>query len=99
MADTLLERVPGWSEEDVARLKSSWITTAEQVVALSATERGILSLAEQLEVSEEEANRLVECARAVLAPDTRAEMEEAVDTSEYGMGALQPRRGEGRRSP
>ncbi len=90
MADTLLETVPGWSEAQVARLKESWITTAEQVVALSATSRGIYSLAEQLEVSEVEARCLVEAASEKLSPATRAEMGEAVDTSEYGTGARRP---------
>lgn len=99
MTETPLESVPNWSEEDVARLKRSWITTAEQVVALSATEGGIRSLAEQLEMSEEAAWRLVEAARATLAPAVRAEMEEFVDTSEYGMGVLRPRNRDERPSP
>lgn len=90
MADTPLESVPGWSEDQVARMKESWLTTAEQVVALGAQPRGITSLAEQLNTSEEEALRLVESARAVLTPAKRAEMEEVVDTSEYGLGALPP---------
>jgi hypothetical protein len=92
MADTPLESVPGWSEDQVARMKKSWITTAEQVVALSATPHGVSSLAEQLHAPEDEVQSLVESARAELAPATRAEMEEAVDTSEYGLGALPPRR-------
>ena len=91
MADTPLESVPGWSPDQVARLKQSWITSVEQVVALSTTVRGIRSLAEQLNVPEGEAGRLVELARQRLAPGIRAEMEEVVDTSEYGLGALNPR--------
>jgi hypothetical protein len=91
MADTPLESVPGWSEGQVAQMKQSWITTAEQVVALGATRNGIRSLAEQLEVSEDEARGLVEAARAKLAPATRADLEKAVDTSEYGLGVLPPR--------
>jgi hypothetical protein len=88
MAGTPLESVAGWSEDQVARMKESWITTAEQVVALSATPRGVSSRAEQLNTSEDEAQSLVEAARAGLPPATRAEMEEVVDTSEYGLGAL-----------
>jgi len=90
MADTPLESVPGWSEDQIARMKTSWITTAEQIVALSATPRGISSLAEQLSTSEEEAQRLVESARAELSPTKRAQLEEGADTSEYGLGALPP---------
>ena len=93
MSETPLDGVPGWSADQVARLRESWITTAEQVVALSATERGVRSLAEQLGVREDEARRLVESARAQLAPGVRAEMEQPVDTSEYGLGALRPPEG------
>jgi len=90
MADTPLESIPEWSKDLVARAQEAWITTAEQVVALSATTGGLRSLAEQLRVSEEEARRLLEAARAQLTPATRAEMEEKVDTSEYGLGARRP---------
>lgn len=91
MPDTPLEQVPGWSADHVRRASASWITTAEQVVSLSATERGLKSLAEQLAVDEDEARRLVERARAQLAPAVRAEMEERVDPRDYGLGARPPR--------
>lgn len=94
MADTPLTTVPGWTDEHIARLGKSWITTAEQVVALSATTGGIRSLSEQLEVSEDEAQRLVESARAKLPPATRAELDVAVDTSAYGLGVRRPREGD-----
>jgi hypothetical protein len=87
MEDTPLEGLPDWSEEQISKLKTAWITTAEQVVALSATTYGIRSLAEQLQTSEDEVRRLVEIAKAKLAPEVRAEMEKAADTSEYGLGA------------
>jgi hypothetical protein len=91
MADTPIETVPGWSADLVARAKSSWVTTAEQVVAVGATTRGIRSLAEQLGVPEDRARELLESARMTLAPAKRAEMEKAVDTSEYGLGVLPPK--------
>lgn len=91
MADTPLRDVPGWADEHVARAAQSWITTAEQVVALNATPGGISSLSEQLGLPEDEARRLVEAARARLSPATRAEMETEVDTSQYGLGARPPR--------
>jgi hypothetical protein len=91
MADTPLESVPGWSKEDVAHMKKSWITTAEQVVALGATTDGIRSVAEQLGVPEDEARRLIEAARMKLPPATRQEMERPADTSDYGLGVLPPR--------
>jgi hypothetical protein len=94
MADTPLEHVPGWSRDHVKRMKDAWITSAEQVVALSATQGGIRSLAEQLEVPEEEARGLVEAARNELSPSARAEAEEVIDTSNYGLGALHPKEDE-----
>ena len=69
MADTELHKVPGWSADQVARLAKSWINSAEQVVAISATSGGIKSIADQLKVPEEEAQRLVDLARAALAPE------------------------------
>jgi hypothetical protein len=90
VADTPLESVPEWSEEQVARMKAVGIGTAQGVVAVSTTPRGVESLAEQLNTSKDEANRLVESARAVLTPAERAEMEEVVDPSEFGLGVLRP---------
>ena len=75
MAQTELAKVPGWSAQHVARLAKSWIDSAEQVVATSATSGGLRLLAEQLEVSEEEAHRLVSLARAALTPEARAQMD------------------------
>ena len=90
MDETPLERVPGWSSDQVARMKHSWITTAEQLLALGATPDGLRSIAQQLNVSEREAKRLLDSARGQLSPDVLAEMETAVDTSEYGLGAIPP---------
>jgi hypothetical protein len=72
-------------------MKEVGINTAPEVVAVSATPRGVESLAKQLGISEENANSLVESAREVLTPAERSAMEEQVDTSEFGLGALPPR--------
>ncbi|MCY7351116.1 MAG: hypothetical protein LH606_10665 [Cytophagaceae bacterium] len=90
MEETALEQVPGWSDDQVARLSEVWITTAEQVVALSATTHGVRSLAEQLGVSQERAQSLVDSARATLAPSVREQMEKQADTDDRGLGALRP---------
>ena len=91
MEDTPLEKVPGWTSRHVDRLRSAWITTAEQVAALAATSRGVGSLAEQLEVSEAEARQLADAARAALPAERRTELDTPVDTSNYGLGARRPR--------
>ena len=90
MSDTPLEAVAGWTAPHLSRMKAAWIATAEQLVALSATDDGLRSISEQLQVSQGEAKRLVELARSALAPDVRAQMEERVDTSNYGLGARRP---------
>ncbi len=90
MTDIPLERVPGWSAGQIAQMKKAWITTAEQVVALSATPGGVHSLAEQLNLSDEQAQQLVALTRAELNPATRAEMEKVVDHSQRGLGVRRP---------
>jgi hypothetical protein len=90
MAQTELHDVPGWSEEHVAQLAKSWINSAEQVVAVSVTSGGIASLAQQLQVSMEETQRLVDLARAALTPESRVEMGQRFDSDQRGMGANSP---------
>jgi hypothetical protein len=92
MADTPLDRVPGWSPEHVARMRDAWIMTAEQVIALGSTDGGLRSMSEQLRVPVSEVERLVAGARAELSHETRAELETPVDTSQYGLGAARPAR-------
>jgi hypothetical protein len=91
MSDVPLHTVKGWSSDHVARMKDAWITTAEQVVALSATDSGLESIGEQLRVSTDEARWLVDLARQTLSAETRAEMDQPADTSNYGLGASRPR--------
>jgi hypothetical protein len=98
MAETDLSKVPGWSADHVARLAKSWISSAEQVLAVSVTSGGIQSLAQQLNVSEAEATRLIDLARSALTPTVRAEMSQPFDSDERGMGAMNPRK-EGGKAP
>jgi hypothetical protein len=90
MAQTELHDVPGWSADHVARLAKSWINSAEQVVAVSVTSGGIASLAQQMNVTREEVQRLVDLARAALTPEARAEMGQRFDSDQRGMGAISP---------
>jgi hypothetical protein len=99
MAETELHKVPGWSADHVARLAKSWINSAEQVVAVSATNGGLQSLAQQLGVSEEETRRLVDLARAALSPEVRATMGQKFDSDDRGMGARPPGKEDGNKPP
>ena len=87
---TLLAAVPGWTKAHIDKLATNWITTAEQVVGMGATPGSIQTLAQQLGVSETEMRRLIGLARAALPRAVAAELEKAVDTSQYGLGALPP---------
>ena len=90
MAETELKTVPGWSTGNVASLAKSGITTAEQVVAVNATDGGTKLIARELDMSEADAARLVDLARAALSPEARAAMDQQVDSDDRGMGARNP---------
>ncbi len=87
---TPLWGLDGWTKAHIDALKGAWINTAEQVVGLAATPQGVESLAGQLSVSEAEAHRLVDSARAALPAATGAALSKKVDTSQMGLGALPP---------
>ena len=99
MAQTELHNVPGWSAEHVAQLAKSWINSAEQVVAVSVTSGGVASLAQQMNVSKEEAQRLINLARAALTPEARAEMGQRFDSDQRGMGAIAPEKEDDDKQP
>lgn len=92
MAETPLKQVPGWSAAPIAQLHKSWITTAEQVVAVAATDGGVQSLAQQLNLSQADTERLIDLARQALTPAKRAEMDQPFHSDERGMGAAPPRK-------
>jgi hypothetical protein len=85
-----LDSIPGWTPEKVSRMKVVGITTAEQVVAIAATEEGLQSLSEQLQVDIEEARQLCSAARDRLPPEARQELDQPADTTDFGRGALPP---------
>lgn len=87
---TPLDSIEGWTPEMISRMKDVWITTAEQVVALAATERGLRSLSEQLQVDIEQARQLYLAARDQLSPAARRDLDQPADTSDFGRGALPP---------
>jgi hypothetical protein len=93
---TDLNQIPGLSSDLVSALESAWITTADQVVAVGATDTGKSALADLMGLSRREVEHLLDSARQVLPPDVRREMEEVVESDLYGKGAVPPPE-EGRR--
>ena len=71
-------------------MSDAWITTAEQVVALGATGKGLQSLSEQLQVDIDEARQLYMAARDQLSPAALRELDQPADTSNFGLGVLPP---------
>jgi hypothetical protein len=88
--NTPLDSIQGWTPEKVSKMKDVWITTAEQVVALAATENGLQSLSEQLQVDKEEARQLYLAARNRLSPEARQALDQPADTRDFGLGVLPP---------
>jgi hypothetical protein len=88
--NTPLDSIEGWTPEKVSRMNDVWITTAEQVVALAATDNGLKSLSEQLQVDIEEARQLCLAARYRLSPEARQELDQPADTRNFGLGVLPP---------
>ena len=85
-----LDSIEGWTPEKISRMKEVGITTAEQVVALVATENGLQLLSEQLQVDIEKARQLYSAARDRLSPEDRQELDQPADTTDFGRGALPP---------
>ena len=67
--------------------------SAEQLVGLAATSDGVRSLARELGIGSEQAHSLIASARAALPPETVEALSRPVDTSQYPLGAMPPRRG------
>jgi hypothetical protein len=85
-----LEAVEGWSPAHVAKLKESWIVTAQQAVAIAATPEGVASLASQLGISQMETERLIELARRALPAHVASRVGKPADTTGFGLGAMLP---------
>ena len=87
---TPLRDVPGWPKAVAKKLEENWITTAEQLLAMSATADGLRSLAEHVGVSEDRMRQLVDAARGSVAPHVAASLERPANTSRRGLGAVKP---------
>ena len=80
-----------WPPETLKRLSRSWITTAEQLVAVAATDGGMLALAGQTGLSVRDLAPLVDRTRQALPSGIREQMSKPADTSQFGTGANQPK--------
>ena len=88
--ETPLTSLSDWPTPVVQRMAACWITSVEQVVATASTKNGVRVLATEAGVSEDTMASLIESARRALTPERLAALEEPVDLSEFGFGALRP---------
>ena len=79
-----------WPASALAKLSESWITTAEQLVAIAATPDGARALAEHTRLPEAEFYDLLERTRCLLPAHKRELLSKPADTSSFGRGALKP---------
>jgi hypothetical protein len=85
-----LSRLGIWPSEALKRLSGSWITTAEQVVAIAATDGGMSALAKQTGLSPEVLEQFVDRTRQALPSSVRDNVSRPADTSQFGTGATRP---------
>jgi len=89
--DTPLSAIPSIPATLATKLQASWITTAEQLLAVAATSGGTEALINQLKISREELNDLLNRARRALPSGVVKEVETRADTSQQNLGALPPK--------
>jgi len=87
---TELSALGFWPADAVQRLHASWITTAEQVVAISATADGISALAQQTSLQENVLRALIERTAQRLPERIRRSLSKPADISQFGRGAVRP---------
>ena len=73
----------------VKKLKASWITTAEQLVAAAAAMGGAEAMAGHLGMGAAEFRRALAAAEAALPASERTRLKSPADTRDRGLGALQ----------
>jgi hypothetical protein len=88
--DMELAQLDIWPPDALKRLSGSWITTAEQVVAIAATDSGMSSLAAQTGLSAQVLAQFVDRTRQALPSAVREQLSKPADTSRFGTGAQQP---------
>lgn len=85
-----LTEIGEWPQESVQKMAANWITTVEQVVAICASREGGQAMAEQLGITSERLQELVQAARRRLAPEVAQALEQHIDPSQYSLGARKP---------
>jgi hypothetical protein len=86
--DLALTALGFWPADALQRLHASWITTAQQIVAISATPGGIESLVQQTGLAERDLHALIERTARLLPEGVRETLSKPADTSQFGRGAV-----------
>lgn len=97
-AETPLEAIASLPQEAAARLRASWVTSVEQLVAIASTAGGTAALSDQVGMSEEAIRGVIDEARGLLPADRLAALDRPAE-DDYGLGALRPPADEGSPGP
>ena len=86
----LLSEIEEFPSYKANKLGELWIASGEQLVSIAATEDGRQGLAQYLDVSLDELERDLNLVKKQLPPYLVKRLEEPIDITEYGFGALDP---------
>lgn len=89
-AEVELGSIGVWPADALARLRDAWITTADQLIGLAATDGGVAALEQATGLDRQRIRQLVSETRRALPPDRASQLERPVDTSSFGLGAEEP---------
>jgi hypothetical protein len=88
--ETKLSSLPFWPKLALANLQEHWLDSAEQLVALGKSETGRDQLSVITGLQFAELNELLAQTRRALSAETLKSLDSAVDTQNYGLGAIRP---------
>lgn len=90
-SESSLRLVSEWPLAYVHKLEENWLTTIEQVIAACASPSGERAMMALLEITPDRLQELLQIARNYLYPVVVYTLEQPVDPTQFGLGALPPR--------
>lgn len=86
-----LQRIGNFSKRQINILATFSITTAEEFISITNTREKQQRIASLLGIDQRGLQHKITLAKKCLPDDLRKEMEKPVDTSLFGLGALEPK--------
>lgn len=85
-----LSKVKNFPGEYLDKLAALYVTTAEEFVSITNAQDRRDRMSSYLGIDKAKLDQLINMAKNLLPESVRKEMEMPVDTSKYGLGALEP---------